>query len=187
MTLCKLRKSSKCLAVYAPQAMPQKARVKYRSSLQGTMVVAGNSIPSKGLAGVPPYKSWSYLMQNELANETGGRIFYTDATGGWPLLRHAHCRCFGLTLEGKSASGCMRQARPSRLATVRTRRAMGRACWRARTGSASCGCCSTRHMSWAQEPWSSTRSPGAWGQPTVRLGLPWTHDLLHYRQMILTA
>jgi hypothetical protein len=65
--------------------MPQKARVKFKSSLQGTLVVAGNSIPSRGLAGVPPYKSWSYLMQNELANETGGRIFYTDATGEWPF------------------------------------------------------------------------------------------------------
>lgn len=31
--------------------------------------------------GVPPYKSWSYLMHNEQANETGGRVFYTDATG----------------------------------------------------------------------------------------------------------
>ena len=73
------------------QAMPQKAKVKYRSSLQGTVVVAGNSIPRKGMPGVPPYKSWSYLMQNELANETGGRIFYTDATGVWLLCLHGLC------------------------------------------------------------------------------------------------
>ena len=61
------------------QAMPQKARVKYKSTLHGTLVVSGNSIPRQGR--LPPYKSWSYLMQNELANEVGGRIFYTDATG----------------------------------------------------------------------------------------------------------
>ena len=30
---------------------------------------------------IPPYKSWIYLMRNELASETGRRMFYTDKTG----------------------------------------------------------------------------------------------------------
>ncbi|KAK9841635.1 hypothetical protein WJX74_009123 [Apatococcus lobatus] len=30
---------------------------------------------------VPPYKAWIYLMRNELAAETGRRMFYTDKTG----------------------------------------------------------------------------------------------------------
>ena len=59
--------------------MPEKARVKYKTHLHGSLVVSGNCIPRHDR--LPPYKSWSYLMQNELANEVGGRIFYTDATG----------------------------------------------------------------------------------------------------------
>ena len=50
-----------------------------KSTLHGSVVVSGKCIPRQGR--LPPYKSWSYLMQNELANEVGGRIFYTDVTG----------------------------------------------------------------------------------------------------------
>ena len=39
---------------------------------------------------VPSYKSWSYLMENELANEVGVRIFYTDPTGE-ACLQYATC------------------------------------------------------------------------------------------------
>lgn len=43
------------------------------------MTVLAKRLRKQG--GVPAYKSWSYLMHNEQANETGGRVFYTDATG----------------------------------------------------------------------------------------------------------
>lgn len=69
---------SRVLLAHA-QALPQKARAKYKSSLQGTLVVAGNSMPVHPR--VPPYKAWSYLKQNELAKDVGNRVFYTDATG----------------------------------------------------------------------------------------------------------
>ncbi|BDA50448.1 Histone-lysine N-methyltransferase EZH1 [Coccomyxa sp. Obi] len=57
----------------------QEQRIKVQSSLQGTLVAQAIQIPNHER--VPSYKSWSYLMENELANEVGVRIFYTDPTG----------------------------------------------------------------------------------------------------------
>ena len=177
--------------------MPQKARVRYKTHLHGSMVVSGNCIPRQGR--LPPYKSWSYLMQNELANEVGGRIFYTDATGLMrcpPCCWHAHvdmptqvdmrwgrhlARCTFLRTWGApppslplpSASHALccaagEQVRPSQPATATTRPGGGRARWRARTGSARSGCCSARPASWARGPWSWMCSPAAWALPPVR-------------------
>ncbi len=60
-------------------ATAQLGKVKYRTKEQGQMTVLAKRLRKQG--GVPAYKSWSYLMHNEQANETGGRVFYTDATG----------------------------------------------------------------------------------------------------------
>lgn len=38
---------------------------------------------------VPIYKSWSYLMRNEIAVEVGRKMFYTDSTGE-SLILHAN-------------------------------------------------------------------------------------------------
>ena len=51
------------------------------------MTVLAKRLGKQG--GVPPYKSWSYLMHNEQANETGGRVFYTDATGAGYVTMHS--------------------------------------------------------------------------------------------------
>ncbi len=66
--------------VAIPQGKMQEQRIKVQSSLQGTIVAPAIQIPNHER--VPSYKSWSYLMENELANEVGVRIFYTDPTGG---------------------------------------------------------------------------------------------------------
>ena len=68
----------------------QLAKVKVKTSQQGTLAFCGRRIPAQG--GVPPYKSWSYLMRNEQANEIGGRVFYTDATGAQHALQATSCR-----------------------------------------------------------------------------------------------
>lgn len=57
----------------------QFTKVRCKTSQQGTLAFHAQKLRKQG--GVPPYKSWSYLMRNEQANETGGRVFYTDATG----------------------------------------------------------------------------------------------------------
>ena len=57
----------------------QLAKVRYKIKEQGQLTVLAQRMRKEG--GVPPYKSWSYLMRNEQATETGGRVFYTDATG----------------------------------------------------------------------------------------------------------
>ncbi|KAK9917862.1 hypothetical protein WJX75_009030 [Coccomyxa subellipsoidea] len=57
----------------------QELKVRINSSLQGILSAPAIKIPYKER--VPTYKSWSYLMSNELATEVGSRIFYTDATG----------------------------------------------------------------------------------------------------------
>lgn len=74
------------------QAKAQEPRIKVQSSLQGTLLAPAIKIPYQER--VPPYKSWSYLMANEIANEVGARIFYTDATGDatgchWSPTAHA--------------------------------------------------------------------------------------------------
>lgn len=68
----------------------QLAKVKVKTSQQGTLAFCGRRIPAQG--GVPPYKSWSYLMRNEQANEIGGRVFYTDATGAEHAIKPLLCR-----------------------------------------------------------------------------------------------
>ena len=67
----------------------QLAKVKVKTSQQGTLAFCGRRIPAQG--GVPPYKSWSYLMRNEQANEIGGRVFYTDATGARHAIQALFC------------------------------------------------------------------------------------------------
>jgi hypothetical protein len=57
----------------------QFSKVRCKTSQQGTLAFHARKLRKQG--GVPPYKSWSYLMRNEQANETGGRVFYIDATG----------------------------------------------------------------------------------------------------------
>ncbi len=57
----------------------QFTKVRCKTNQQGTLSFHARKLKKQG--GVPPYKSWSYLMRNEQANETGGRVFYTDATG----------------------------------------------------------------------------------------------------------
>lgn len=57
----------------------QLAKVRYKIKEQGQLTFLAQRMRKEG--GVPPYKSWSYLMHNEQAIETGGRVFYTDATG----------------------------------------------------------------------------------------------------------
>ena len=69
----------------------QLAKVKVKTSQQGTLAFCGRRIPAQG--GVPPYKSWSYLMRNEQANEIGGRVFYTDATGAQCVSQAGICKC----------------------------------------------------------------------------------------------
>lgn len=56
-----------------------KVKAKYKVREQGMLYFSLKRLAKQG--GVPPYKSWSYLMRNEQANETGGRVFYTDSTG----------------------------------------------------------------------------------------------------------
>jgi len=53
----------------------------------GNHVLAAALIPMQ--KSVPKYKSWSYLCRNEVALETGGKLFYTDSKGerGWALIR----------------------------------------------------------------------------------------------------
>ena len=70
-------------------AVAQLAKVRYRTKEQGQAVVLARRLGKQG--GVPPYKSWSYLMRNEQANETGGRVFYTDATGAGRWLLPLMC------------------------------------------------------------------------------------------------
>lgn len=69
------------------------AKVKYRTKEQGQMTVLAKRLRKQG--GVPAYKSWSYLMHNEQANETGGRVFYTDATGAALAAVHAFLAVHG--------------------------------------------------------------------------------------------
>ena len=57
----------------------QLAKVRCKIKEQGQLTFLAQRMQKEG--GVPPYKSWSYLMRNEQATETGGRVFYTDATG----------------------------------------------------------------------------------------------------------
>jgi hypothetical protein len=54
-------------------------------NLKGKSKVSGAHLLSSVLVprgeGVPKYKSWSYLCQNEMAVEVGRKMFYTDSKG----------------------------------------------------------------------------------------------------------
>ena len=54
-------------------------------NLQGNSKVGGNQVlsaaPVPFVKAIPRYKSWSYLCRNEIAQETGRKLFYTDSKG----------------------------------------------------------------------------------------------------------
>jgi hypothetical protein len=47
--------------------------------VSGAHLLSSVLIPQE--AGVPKYKSWSYLCRNEMAVEVGRKLFYTDSKG----------------------------------------------------------------------------------------------------------
>lgn len=72
-----------------PEPLPQQ-RVRSKIELSGRADVEAYVLPKART--VPPYKAWIYLMRNELAAETGRRMFYTDKTG-----RATHGECHAHT------------------------------------------------------------------------------------------
>ncbi len=62
----------------APEPLPQQP-VRTKIDLSGQADVDAYILPKAKT--IPPFKSWMYLMRNELAAETGRRMFYTDKTG----------------------------------------------------------------------------------------------------------